>query len=495
MNRFLFARRSARLVVAAAALGLLFVTTANAERVKLKLPPNLTVEAQNAKGAAVLFTATATDSHGTPLPVVCSPAPGSVFPFGVTNVKCTAKETAGKSAEGAFTVTVRDTTAPTLSKQADVTAEATGGAGARLSFTSPTATDTVDGPRPVVCTPASGAVFPLGRNKVECSAQDSRGNIGLVSFAATVRDTTPPVLLIPPAIVISEGDTSGAIAAFLSGATATDLVDSSPVVFNDAPTSFSPGRWLVMFTARDSAGNATWASSYVTILARIAGVEDTRPQAPKDVGGPTVVAAVPDRVPPADVRLGSVEAGDGIISLSWLAPADADFDHVVVLRSSRVGGDVVVYSGSGTTYKDRPVMNGVEYRYVIVSYDRAGNRSSGVRLVALPRALALLAPKPGTVLRPGSRPRLAWRKVRRATYYNVQLYRGMEKVLSAWPSVPRFRLHKEWGYSGRRQTLTAGVYRWYVWPGFGPRSRRRYGALLGKSAFVVAGQRGAVTSP
>jgi hypothetical protein len=29
------------------------------------------------------------------------------------------------------------------------------------------------------------------------------------------------------------------------------------------------------------------------------------------------------------------------------------------------------------------------------------------------------------------------------------------------------------------------VYRWYVWPGFGPRSANRYGKLLGTRTFVV----------
>jgi hypothetical protein len=29
------------------------------------------------------------------------------------------------------------------------------------------------------------------------------------------------------------------------------------------------------------------------------------------------------------------------------------------------------------------------------------------------------------------------------------------------------------------------VYRWYVWPGFGPRSANRYGKLLGTRKFVV----------
>ena len=33
-------------------------------------------------------------------------------------------------------------------------------------------------------------------------------------------------------------------------------------------------------------------------------------------------------------------------------------------------------------------------------------------------------------------PLLRWKKVRRAHYYNVQLYRGRTKVLSIWPKGP-----------------------------------------------------------
>jgi hypothetical protein len=30
------------------------------------------------------------------------------------------------------------------------------------------------------------------------------------------------------------------------------------------------------------------------------------------------------------------------------------------------------------------------------------------------------------------------------------------------------------------------VYRWYVWPGVGPRSANRYGPVLGGSTFTVS---------
>jgi hypothetical protein len=60
------------------------------------------------------------------------------------------------------------------------------------------------------------------------------------------------------------------------------------------------------------------------------------------------------------------------------------------------------------------------------------------------------------------------------------------KVLTRWPGHPFFHLSRRWtaadGTTGR---LTAGKYRWYVWPGLGKRSARRYGKLEGSSDFVV----------
>jgi hypothetical protein len=50
-----------------------------------------------------------------------------------------------------------------------------------------TATDNVDGQVPVACEPRSGSRFPIGRTIVRCSATDSSGNTGNVSFRFTVR--------------------------------------------------------------------------------------------------------------------------------------------------------------------------------------------------------------------------------------------------------------------------------------------------------------------
>jgi hypothetical protein len=83
------------------------------------------------------------------------------------------------------------------------------------------------------------------------------------------------------------------------------------------------------------------------------------------------------------------------------------------------------------------------------------------------------------------RPTLTWRARPQVKYYNLQLFRNGRKVLSAWPTVAHYTLKPSWHYHGRTYQLAAGRYRWYVWPGYGPRSAHRYGRLLAKGAVAV----------
>ena len=80
-------------------------------------------------------------------------------------------------------------------------------------------------------------------------------------------------------------------------------------------------------------------------------------------------------------------------------------------------------------------------------------------------------------------PLLRWTAVAGADYYNLQLFVGSHKVLTTWPLGTTFKLPKRWEYRGRAYTFGKGRYRWYVWPGYGPRKAAKYGKLLGASVF------------
>ncbi len=131
-------------------------------------------------------------------------------------------------------------------------------------------------------------------------------------------------------------------------------------------------------------------------------------------------------------------------------------------------------------YRDTQVRNHVHYTYTITAEDQAGNVT--VRTIRLTPAARLLSPAPGAQVH--SPPLLSWTAVPRATYYNVQLFlKG--KILSRWPKGASFHMRRTWRFDGHRYRLRPGRYQWYVWPGFGKRSRAHYGKMVGKATFVV----------
>ncbi len=64
--------------------------------------------------------------------------------------------------------------------------------------------------------------------------------------------------------------------------------------------------------------------------------------------------------------------------------------------------------------------------------------------------------------------RLTWKKPKRATYFNVQLYLGSKRVTQSWPKNGSFKIPRSKLKKGK-------TYTWYVWPGVGKKSAARYG--------------------
>jgi hypothetical protein len=443
----------------------------------VSVPGSVIAEAVSANGAPVTFTATAVDNLDGTLMPACTPASGSIFAKGSSPVTCTAVDTRGNIGTATFTVTVADTAAPALAMPADPTVEANSALGSVVTFTV-NAVDVADGPLPpasIRCVPASGSRFPLGRTQVQCGAADSSGNAATKHMTVNVVDSTAPVLTIPAPIALTAPAsglpaTDPALARFLAGATAEDMVDSRPTVRHDAPAVFPRGQTTVTFVATDFVGNWEIGKSSVTLTAQ-----------PLAAPPPAAV----DRIPPANVSALRAERGNARVRLRWRRPPSPDFDRVEILRSeNQVGAaQTRVFAGSQTTFLDRALVNGTAYRYVVVSYDRTGNRSAGVAIVATPKATMLLRPLEGA--RISGAPTLTWSRARGATYYNLQLYRGVHKALTLWLKPTSFKLKRQWTFAGRRERLRPGFYRWYVWPGIGEPALGNYGPMLGESSFTI----------
>lgn len=233
----------------------------------LNLPAPITVEATGPTGATVSYTASATDANPASPAVTCTPASGTTFPIATTTVDCSATDAAGNTANGSFTVTVEDTTPPTIVGTPDAqVAEATGSDGAVVTYSDPTASDLVDGARPVSCLPASGSTFALGATLVTCTSSDTRSNTSTTTFTVTVTDTTSPVLIVPADITAEA--TSAAGAAVVFNATATDIVDGTVTPSCDAASgdTFPLGSTTVTCSATDDAGNSTIGSFAITVV-------------------------------------------------------------------------------------------------------------------------------------------------------------------------------------------------------------------------------------
>ena len=72
----------------------------------ITLPGNMVVHAATISGAAGVFTTSATDFVSGSVATVNTPASGTLFPIGVTNVTARATDGAGNVASGTFTLTV-----------------------------------------------------------------------------------------------------------------------------------------------------------------------------------------------------------------------------------------------------------------------------------------------------------------------------------------------------------------------------------------------------
>ena len=166
------------------------------------VPGPITNEATSPDGAVVTFKATAEDAVDGSVGVTCTPPSGSIFPMGTREVSCSATDAAGNTSTENFTVTVRDTTAPSITPPPNITVEATGPNGAVVEYgtdagNSCSATDIADHNLTIIYSGGalpSGSTFPIGTTLIPCFAFDSSGNSSTATFFVTVRDTKAPTV-------------------------------------------------------------------------------------------------------------------------------------------------------------------------------------------------------------------------------------------------------------------------------------------------------------
>lgn len=145
----------------------------------------------NQCGAVVAYPDPTADDNCPGVSASCNPASGSFFAVGTTTATCTATDANGNMSTCSFTVKVNDCQAPSITCPANITAVTAKNvcpspACTAVSF-SPTASDNCPGVT-VMCSPASGACFPVGTTTVTCTATDTSGNTFTCTFTVTVFD-------------------------------------------------------------------------------------------------------------------------------------------------------------------------------------------------------------------------------------------------------------------------------------------------------------------
>jgi hypothetical protein len=196
--------------------------------------------------------------------------PLAAYGLGSQTANCSYTDAGGLTASASVTYGIVDTTKPTLNLPATITEEATSAGGAIATF-SVSATDAVDPSPDVVCSPDSGALFPIGTTTVNCTATDVAGNVRNGSFDVTVQDTTDPVVTISTSALLGvkgwyniESSGTGGIIATV---TASDAVGVASVSCQNSGTTIDgvsasgdtftlgDGDHNVTCTAMDGAGN------------------------------------------------------------------------------------------------------------------------------------------------------------------------------------------------------------------------------------------------
>jgi hypothetical protein len=134
----------------------------------------------------------ASSACGNIVSITSSPPSGSAFPVGTTVVTCTAVDSQGNAATCTFTVTVQLIGKPVSIKCPPDQVLYTCGTTA-VAYYHPSASGNVG---PIVCTPPSGATFPVGTNFVTCTVTNACGNVASCSFRIIVISylSGPPAL-------------------------------------------------------------------------------------------------------------------------------------------------------------------------------------------------------------------------------------------------------------------------------------------------------------
>lgn len=231
-------------------------------------------------GAVINYTPPmGTDNcSGATTNLIAGPAPGELFPVGVTDVTWEVTDVSGNTATCTFQVTVTDNEAPEFICSGDQTLSVDDGlCGRTFTFDTPIAQDNCSENLVVTQTsgPVSGTILPLGTTTFSFSATDDAGNTAICTYAITVEDTNAPVFEnCPGDLTFYTGNDACSALISYDSPQVTDNCDFT-LTQNSGPlsnTEQTPGEYPIEFIAEDISGNASTCAFTITVLDTIAPV-------------------------------------------------------------------------------------------------------------------------------------------------------------------------------------------------------------------------------
>ena len=186
--------------------------------------------------------------------------PSRFFVLGDTTITWTATDTSGNSASATQTITIVDTTSPSITAPGSITMEATSADSNIVILGNPVSSDSVDIPSIFNNAPD---LFPLGETIVTWTATDTSGNSASATQTVTIVDTTYPELIMPEDIMIGAYSLEKQVE--IGDAQANDLAGSVLTITNDAPTTFPLGDTIVTWSVSDEFGNSVSSEQTISI--------------------------------------------------------------------------------------------------------------------------------------------------------------------------------------------------------------------------------------
>ncbi|MFN8396249.1 MAG: HYR domain-containing protein [Bacteroidia bacterium] len=249
------------------------VTVVDNQLPTITCPSNISVNATSGQcNATVTYTAPvgADNCSGSNTTQTTGLASGASFPAGVTTNTFRVTDASGNTATCAFTVTVVDNQAPTITCPSNISANnAPGFCSATATYSTPVGSDNCAGSNTTQTAGlASGSSFPVGVTTNVFRVTDASGNTATCSFTVTVSDNQVPTITCPSNISVNNA----------VGQCAANVTYSTPSGADNCPgqstsqtgglasgASFPVGVTTNVFRVTDAASNTATCSFTVTV--------------------------------------------------------------------------------------------------------------------------------------------------------------------------------------------------------------------------------------